>query len=404
MILPIGDLPNPRGTPYVNYALLGINVVVFLVVSLPLMYGKPDANDPLLMEFARQLAGRYPGLELREIAASIASRVSAYDLFVLRWGYIPDSPSIFTLFTSMFLHGGWMHLLGNMLFLWIYGDNVEHRLGRIGYLIGYLATGTVATLAFGVAAKLSGGGNVPLVGASGAISGILGFYFLWFPRNKVRLLVFLFPFLMDVFLVGARWVLGFYLLIENVLPFILKGSGGGGVAHGAHIGGFVAGLIGAYLVDRISAKGGIRQAVSFEGKNTGQGRMGVKAHHVQRDLHQGLVGEAVRGFLKLSAIQRRTVPIGDVLELAQALAGKAQHDAALAVYRRALTDHPRGPGLDRIFLGIGSVLLYGKHRPTAAYQYFMDALDADPEPDVELSVRQGLKTIAEMQKHQFRGR
>lgn len=402
MIIPIGDQPNPRGTPYVNYALLGINVAVFLVVSLPLMYGKLDANDPMLMDLARQLAERNPGVELRDLMLAIRGRVSAYDLFILRWGYIPDSPSFLSLFSSMFLHGGWMHLVGNMLFLWIYGDNVEHRLGRVGYLVAYLATGAAATLMFALAAKLSGGGNVPLVGASGAISGVLGFYFLWFPRNKVRLLVFFFPFLMDVFVVGARWVLGFYLIIENILPFILKPSGGGGVAHGAHIGGFVAGLAGAYLVDRISSKGGMRQAINFDGADGKQ--MGAEAHSVQRDLHQGLIGKAARGYLELPAGQRRSMPMGDVLELGQALAGQAQHDAALSVYRRALTDHPQGPGLDRVFLGIGSVLLYGKHRPTAAYQYLMDALDADPQPDVELSVRQALKTIAEMQKLQFRGR
>ena len=101
-----------------------------------------------------------------------------------------------------------MHLFGNMLFLWIYGDNVEYRLGRLAFLLWYLATGVAATLFFAVFALDS---TVPLVGASGAISGVLGFYFLWFPRNTVRLFVFLFPFFMNVVAVPARIVLGVYL-------------------------------------------------------------------------------------------------------------------------------------------------------------------------------------------------
>ena len=105
----------------------------------------------------------------------------------------------------MFLHAGFLHLFGNMLFLWIYGDNVEHRLGHVPYLFWYLATGVAATLFHMLGAS---GSQIPLVGASGAISGMLGFYFVWFPRNQVRLLWLLPPFVMQVFEVPARLVLG----------------------------------------------------------------------------------------------------------------------------------------------------------------------------------------------------
>ncbi len=244
MFLPIGDQPNPKGTPYINYALMAVNVLVFLLITVPLMSRGVDPEDPLLQELLQRFLAQNPGIDPGALADHFITGMSAYDLFLLQWGYRPGAPSVLTLFSSMFLHAGWLHLLGNMLFLWIYGDNVEHRLGRVGYLLSYLAAGALAALGYGLIASASAGG-IPMVGASGAISGVLGFYFLWFPRNKVRLLVVLFPFFFDVWLVGARIVLGFYLIIENLLPFIFTSSSGGGVAHGAHIGGFLAGLAGA---------------------------------------------------------------------------------------------------------------------------------------------------------------
>ncbi len=126
-----------------------------------------------------------------------------------------------------------------MLFLWIFGDNVEHRRGKLGYLLTYQGTGMAATLFFSLFAPDS---RVPMLGASGAISGILGCYFWWFPANQVRVFIFLFPFFMDVVQVPARFVLGIYLLVDNLLPFLLKVGAATGVAHGAHIGGFLAGL------------------------------------------------------------------------------------------------------------------------------------------------------------------
>jgi membrane associated rhomboid family serine protease len=147
----------------------------------------------------------------------------------------------------MFLHGGWMHLAGNMLFLYIFGNNVEARLGSVPYLLVYLLTGVTATLFF---AAFAPGSQIPLVGASGAISGVLGCYFLWFPRNRVKTFIFLFPFLMTTVLLPARLVLGVYLILDNLLPFIINGGAGAGVAHGAHIGGFLGGLGLAYGFDR----------------------------------------------------------------------------------------------------------------------------------------------------------
>lgn len=246
MFLPIGDTPNPRGVPYVNCLLIGVNVAVFLLVSLPLTFAPPDLNDPLLLEYLRAVGAR-GSIPVQ----AILQQLSAYDLFIFRYGYRPSDPSLTTLFTAMFLHGGWLHLVGNMLFLWIYGDNVEHRLGRLGYLLAYLGSGVAATLFFAIFVPDS---DVPMVGASGAISGALGFYYLWFPRNQVKVFIFLFPFIMNTFLLPARLVLGFYLLVDNLLPFLVNNGAAAGVAHGAHIGGFVAGLAAAFGIDRLGKK------------------------------------------------------------------------------------------------------------------------------------------------------
>lgn len=233
MFIPIGDTPNPRLTPSMTWLLIGINMAVFMLISIPLIGRPADPSDPLFQEFLRTLQeqGIDPG--------RIADQASAYDLFIFRYGFRPAEFAVSDLFTSLFLHAGWPHLAGNMLFLWIFGDNVECRLGKAGYLLMYFGAGVSATLFFSLFAPDSG---VPMLGASGAISGILGCYFWWFPRNHVKVFIFLFPFWMDVILVPARIVLGIYLLIDNLLPFLLKAGAATGVAHGAHIGGFLAGL------------------------------------------------------------------------------------------------------------------------------------------------------------------
>jgi membrane associated rhomboid family serine protease len=246
MFIPIGDEPNPQQLPLMTVVLIAINVAVFLLLSLPLSSQPADPGDPLLAQYLRALAPHLPpGVSLSEAAR----QVTAYDLVVFRFGFRVDTPRFATLFTSMFLHAGVMHLAGNMLYLWIYGNNVEYRLGRWQFLFWYLFTGAAAVALHAV---LNPGSPLPLVGASGAISGVLGFYLVWFPRNRVKVWVFLFPFYMRVVSIGAVWVLGIFLLLDNLLPFLIAPAGGG-VAHGAHIGGFLAGAAVALLMRRRAA-------------------------------------------------------------------------------------------------------------------------------------------------------
>ena len=147
------------------------------------------------------------------------------------------SPIWLTLFTSMFMHGGWLHLGGNMLFLWIFGDNVEHRIGHGLYLVFYLAAGIIASFA---QILTDVGSFIPTLGASGAISGLLGAYLVMFPTNRVT--VFLFRFLMPVPAIVAIGMWAVFQFINGIGAFALTEQTGG-VAYMAHIGGFVAGVV-----------------------------------------------------------------------------------------------------------------------------------------------------------------
>ncbi len=140
----------------------------------------------------------------------------------------------FTLFTSIFVHGGFFHLAGNMLFLWIFGDNVEDRMGHFRFIVFYLLTGLLAS---GAHVLVSPDSTAPMIGASGAIAGVLGAYFILFPRANVKTLIFLFVFV-SIVRIPAVFFLGIWFLFQ-----ILSSGSGGGIAWYAHIGGFLAGAV-----------------------------------------------------------------------------------------------------------------------------------------------------------------
>ncbi len=392
MFLPVGDYPNPRSTPYANYLLIAANVAVWLLVSLPLIAAPPDLNDPVLLQYLQYLGARGP-----VPAQAILEQLSAYDLFVFKYGYRPADPSPLTLFSSLFLHGGWMHLIGNMLFLFIFGDNVEHRLGHGGYLLGYLATGVVATLFF---AMFVPGSETPLVGASGAISGVLGCYFLWFPRNTVKVFVFLFPFIMNTFMIPSRLVLGFYLVIDNVLPFLFSagGAGGGGVAHGAHIGGFVGGLGLAWGLERLPRLKLWRAERKFQAEESAPDPQGASLlnpaalvhHHLRNDRPR----QAAALFLRMEQRRdRQSVESEDVIAVGDYLLEQGRDDLALPVFRRFIAERPDDFCIDRAFLGAGRSLLRHSRQITSAYQYFLQALETARSEATRTEARMHLRAI-----------
>ena len=214
-MIPIGDDNSARRlTPVVTYVLIALNALVFF-------------------------------LEL-----------NGGEAFIQRWAFVPsrfladpvgDLP---TLFTSMFMHAGWVHLLGNMLYLWIFGDNVEDRLGHATFTVFYLLCGLGATFA---QLAVSTGSNIPNLGASGAIAGVLGGYILMFPRGRVNVLMGRSIVAMPALIVLGLWIL--LQIFSSVGTFTESAQTQGGVAYMAHIGGFVAGMILTYVL------GGTRRAL-----------------------------------------------------------------------------------------------------------------------------------------------
>jgi len=393
MFLPLGDEPNPRGVPIATYTLIGINVAIYLLVTLPMGALRPDLDDPVLAEYVQALMAQLGG---RVSLDQLLAQVTAYDLVTFSYGYRPVDPSFLTLGTSMFLHGGFMHLAGNMLYLWIYGDNVEHRLGPGRFLIAYLGTGALATLSHAVTDL---GSVLPMVGASGAISGVLGFYFIWFPRNRVRVWVMFFPFFMNMVYFPARFVLGVYLILDNLLPFLAtRAVEGGGVAYGAHLGGFVAGLAYAWWSERQEVS---HQPTEYETPAVSFDADPSSVRGIRQRIVEGSYEAAAPDYFQLSSARTtRLLMPEDSIQFANWLANNQHPDAALIVYQRHLRDYPLGPYSAEAHLGAGLVQLYARNQPTAAYQHLVMVLDAEPHPDTESHARSALDEIASRQKFQ----
>src|SRR6266540_3968170 len=237
-MIPVGDFLRRRTTPYVNWTLIAINVAVFIyTISL----------------------STEPTQRLGNLVVSQADR------FVFDWGFVPacvanyfglstnaDPGTLLTvcptnnkeplqLFTSMFVHGGWAHILGNMLFLWIFGDNVEDRMGHVRYLAFYLLCGLAAA---GTETYMAIDTVLPTVGASGAIAGVLGAYLVLYPTARVRVIIF--PLFFLPFFVPAVVLIGIWFatqLFSGFAEVANNTTAGSGIAFWAHVGGFIAGVV-----------------------------------------------------------------------------------------------------------------------------------------------------------------
>jgi membrane associated rhomboid family serine protease len=228
-MIPLKDDAPRVSTPYVNYALIVVNTLAFL---FELSLG--GQNQQLLQVF-----GVVP------VRLSIVLFNNGYVPWNLvkdlDTSYVPPMAAILPLFTSMFLHGSWLHLIFNMWALWIFGDNVEDRLGHTWYLLFYLICGVAAALFHTL---LNAGSTIPTVGASGAIAGVMGAYFLLYPRARVLTLVPLF-FVFFVWL-PAWVVLGYWFVaqfLSGAATSIARSSNSAGIAFWAHVGGFLAGML-----------------------------------------------------------------------------------------------------------------------------------------------------------------
>jgi hypothetical protein len=233
-----------------------------------------------------------------------------------------------------------------------------------------------------------------MVGASGAISGVLGFYFLFFARNRVRLLWLLPPFVWHVFEVPARLVLGMYLIVDNLLPYLFAG-GDVGVAHGAHLGGFVAGLGVAWLMERRAVDGPPRDFAE-------EPREVPVGERIGDAIEAGRFDAGARAYFALpAAATRRLLTPEHALRLAAWLRGEGHDEAALVVLRRLIRDFPLGETTARAHVLAGQILLDDEDQATTAYQYFLDALDLSPDRETEAAARSGIAAIEMRQKRRF---
>ncbi len=231
-MFPLADENEPgHGLPWVTLALIAINIAVFLLLQ------QAGANDTFTYGFSTVPYEITHGVDLASATPVIMDGQRVL---------IPQAPGpnpiFLTLLSSMFMHGGWLHIGGNMLFLWIFGDNVEHRVGRLTYLVFYLVAGLIASFA---QILVNTDSPIPSLGASGAISGVLGAYIVMFPGNRVT--VFVFRFLTRVPAVAA---IGMWALLQFINGFgsiAVSAETSGGVAYMAHVGGFIAGLVAGFI-------------------------------------------------------------------------------------------------------------------------------------------------------------
>lgn len=227
MFIPLGDNnAHRRTTPVVVPLLIAMNIVVWMV---QLQRGEPFTNGfsfvPAEMTRGRDIVGTIRMVVQREPIS--------YSL------YPSPKPLLFTAFSAMFMHGSWGHLLGNMVYLWIFGDQVEDRLGKIRFIFFYLLCGLVATAAHYASDP---GSLIPSLGASGAIAGVLGAYLVLYPTNRVTVLVFRWFLHLPAFLVLGGW-----FAMQVVGQFGAPATGSSLVAYAAHLGGFMAGALGIVL-------------------------------------------------------------------------------------------------------------------------------------------------------------
>jgi membrane associated rhomboid family serine protease len=227
MVMPLGDDDLDRHrTPYVTFALIAINIVVWL---LELSGGERFINGYSAIPFEIT--------HNTDLVGNQSVDVGGQSITIPM--YPGPSPIYLTLLTSMFMHASWMHIIGNMLYLWIFGDNIEDRLGHVKFLLFYLVCGFAASAAHII---FSASSVIPGLGASGAIAGVLGAYLILFPKNNVRVL-----FARQIVNMPAFIVLGLWIALQIFSQIGVSGGQSSGVAYLAHIGGFFAGVVLIFL-------------------------------------------------------------------------------------------------------------------------------------------------------------
>ncbi len=389
MIFPLGD-DNPTKTqPVMTWLLIAANVAVFGMFNL-------------------QIADVY------------------LQAWTLRWGFDVDHPFGVQMFTSMFMHAGLWHLLGNMWVLWIVGNNVEDKLGRTRYLLLYVAGGAAAALAYTAIALVTetspeilaklGGRQPPLVGASGAIAAIMGTYLVFFPEARIRLMVFWFW----IVPVRAKWFIGLTILLDLFRSVSAQQAAVGGVATMAHVGGGFFGVIAALVLKPMVGGGALgdawdvhtgfskRQQPGSEPLRQGRAprveRMApeetdeVAMAGVERSIsalvRDGRVREAIDVYPAYVAMAREQPLPDDVqIEIAHEFYRQWLPREAIPAYLRYLETHPRGDDAPEAKFRLGVLYARGLSRRDEAVRWLGEAVREHPDPKIREAAAQMLTQL-----------
>jgi len=239
-MIPISDDNSDRHlTPVVNYIFIALNILVFVFLQ------GMGTNLHFTYSFAAVPAEILSGSDITTHGQIVVDQYTG-EQFEIPGLQVTPIPVYFTLITSMFMHGGWAHLIGNMLYLWVFGDNIENRIGHTKYFIFYMLCGIFASLSHVLSSLLMPNTSlIPSLGASGAISGILGAYIILFPNRRVNMLLGWW-----IVAVPAVLALGIWIIFQVVSGIGMLGGSDDGVAYAAHIGGFITGIIFIKIFDR----------------------------------------------------------------------------------------------------------------------------------------------------------
>lgn len=397
MFFPIGDENPTRRTPVVTWGLITLNVVFFV--------------------FANPRHG-----------------TTAYQEFIDTYGFRASVPFSAQLVTSMFLHANWMHLLGNMWFLHLFGDNVEDKLGRGRYLLLYLVGGIAACWAYSFVDRISPGGGPsvvvqmtelgprqiiwepPLVGASGAIAAVTGLYLVLFPEARIRVLVWFF-FFVQFLAIRAKWFLGLTLALDLLRTIQARGPAFGTVATSAHVGGALFGMLAAVALKRhIGGRGegdawdvhtGFSSVEIDAPESDGRGRptsrppvdppehMLIAREHTLVELaRSGRTAEAARLYPSYESLSREKPLPGDVqIEIAHEFYKQALPLEALRAYARYVETHPHGADAAEAKFRMGVLEARAFNRRSAAIRLLRAALAEHPDPQVAEYARQELERL-----------
>ncbi|MCX7919397.1 MAG: rhomboid family intramembrane serine protease [bacterium] len=372
MIIPIGD-DNPREkVPYVTYSLIGINIIVYIY------FGWIRGN---------------------------------YEEFVTQFGFIPAQFDFLTVFTSMFLHGDIFHLAGNMLYLWIYGDNVEAKFGKIRFLLFYLSSGVVA---HGLQTAFSTNLQIPNIGASGAIAGVLGAYLVLFPRAKIifwYFFIFYFRIYTGRFKVIAWLVLGFWFLQQIIFGYFglsQTTAQEGGVAFFAHIGGFLCG-VGVMLLFRQTyrfqrsrlLRPVIDEQLRYPVSYTSQQWKNIRNY--QKTIKEVLIQQGTAVAVPLyeqmqSQYPNTALDSESMFLIAESYTRRREFDKALETYQKILRFEPHSEKADNALWAMAEIYLQHYHLPEKANQCLQIIVDGYPlsewyEPAKQILEQEGITFV-----------